>query len=303
MSNALKPTVVRPGDSDKSNPFTILVIANPALEAPWRSGTFVSDPIIGNPAAFQSCVSYIETSLFTGLPSQAEIVLADPAIGPRVRLLSLLPTGLAAQDAFAFAAQDGASELLVARRNAIRDFLVAGDLAADIVYVISSSPSHRRASAWFTSDDDMRGGVPFVLDGVTFHHRHHYTIPGTIAMHHTADSLTAVHEFGHAISSYTNGQIVDLYVDSTPGINNKAGRPIPADFAKMNAPTFATDATRGPLGYPASWNSYHCELHDTGNPALMDNYYQAPGGVAELCQNDRITRAFIRDRLLAKLAR
>ena len=297
------PTVIRPGDTAKRDPFTILVVANPALEAPWGSGEFESDPITNDPAAFDACVAYVETSLFTGLPGQAEVLLGDPAIGPRVRLLSLRPTGLPPRAENAFVAQDTESNQLIARRSAIRDFLAARDLIADIVYAISASSTHSRATAWFTTDDDEGTGVAFELDGVTLHHRHHYAIPGTIAMHHTADTLTAPHEFEHAISSYTNGQIMDLYVDSPPGVNNKVGRPIPARFGTMNEVRYASDKTRGPLGYPPDWQSYHCELHDSANPALMDNYYEAPAGVSEVCQNDRITRAFVRDRLLAKIAR
>jgi hypothetical protein len=304
MPNFPAADVVRPGDATKPDPFTILVVANPALEAPFNSGHFAIDPIMSNQAGFANCVDYLERSLFATLPGQADPMLSDPTIAPNVRLLSLFHTGLPVESRFSFVAEDDASDdLLVARRTAIRDFLLAEDIVADIVYGISGSLTHMRASAWFTSDDDASPGVPFTIDGVSMHHRHRYLIPGTIGMHFTASSLTAAHEFQHAISSYTNGTIVDLYVDSPPAVNNKRGRPIPALYATQNATPLNSDPTRGTLHYPATWNSYHCEIHDPHNPAIMDNYYLAPAGVAEVCQNDRITRTFVVDRIIAKAGR
>lgn len=303
MKNFPQPFVVRPGNTGKLDPFTVLIVANPALEAPWNASAFVVDPIMSNRPCFDACVRYVNTSLFGGLQSQTETLLGDAAIAPHVRLLSLFHTGLPAVDQHSFVAQDGASNLLVARRNPIRDFLANEGLLADIVYAISASNSHDRASAWFTTDDDTGPGVPFVVDGTTLYHRHRYVVPGTIGMHCKATSMTAVHEFQHAVSSYSNGQIVDLYVDSKPALNNKSGRPIPLMFGTYGPPTFNSDLTRGGLTYPSSWRSYHCEIHDPFNPALMDNYYSAPGGIPEVCQNDKITRQFVRDRVLAKIGR
>lgn len=37
---------LRKGDTSKTNPFTIAIIANPALERPKGSGVFVVDPIV-----------------------------------------------------------------------------------------------------------------------------------------------------------------------------------------------------------------------------------------------------------------
>lgn len=304
MPNFSTPAIIRPGDTAKPDAFTILVVANPVLEMPLDSGNFAVDPILSNPGGFSTCVDYIERSLFGGLPGQADPMLSDPAIAPGVRMLSLFHTGLPADEQFSFVAEDDSSdELLVARRTAIRDFLLEEDMVADIVYAISGSLTHTRASAWFTSDDDGGPGVPFTIDGVTMHHRHRYIVPGTIGMHFTASSLTAAHEFQHAISSYSNGMIVDLYVDSPPAINNKHGRPIPEAFAIHDAVGLKSDPDRGSLTYPPTWNSYHCEIHDPRNPAIMDNYYLATGGASEVCQNDKITRAFILDRIRAKMGR
>ena len=153
MPTIPSPTVIRAGTPGKVDPFTILVIANPALEAPWNSGTFVADSMAtqAQRSNFDACVSYVEQSLFTGLPGQAEVILGDLAISPHIRVLSLLITGLPAESRYAFVAQDGVSNLLDARRNAIRDFLIEQNLIADVVYAISASASHQRASAWFTT--------------------------------------------------------------------------------------------------------------------------------------------------------
>jgi len=304
MPNFPVPNVIRPGDTTKADPFTILVVANPVLESPLNSGNFVVDPIMSNSTGFFHCVDYVEQSLFAKLAGQADPMLSDPSIAPVIRLLALFHSGLPADGQFSFVGEDDVSdELLVARRTTIGDFLRAEGIIADIVYAISGSPTHARATAWFTSDDDTSPGVAFTVDGMTMHHRHRYLIPGTIAMHFTASSLTAPHEFQHAISSYTNGMIVDLYVDSPPAINNKRKRPIPAVYGTQNAATLNSDLTRGTMTYPPTWTSFHCEIHDPNNPAIMDNYYMASSGVPEVCQNDTITRAFVLDRIRAKAAR
>ncbi len=114
-------------------------------------------------------------------------------------------------------------------------------------------------------------------------------------------ALTALHELQHAISSYSNGSIVDLYVDSPPGVNCKRGRPIPPDFANYNGAVLASDPIRDGLGYDPGWSSYHCGLIDPSLPAVMDNYFL--GSTPDAGQNDEITRRFILDRLNAKLSR
>jgi hypothetical protein len=302
--------IVRPGNTTKPNPFTIFVIANPSLEAPWKSGTFIADPIMADQRAFDTCVQYVEDVLFGRLPHQGERSLADPTIGPYIRLVSLFLPGLPAEDANALVGQDSVSNLLISRRPAFNPFLAryAHLVApfthqADIAYAVSKSESHTRASAWFTSDDDGQPGVNFTLDGTTLVHRYFHHVPGMVALHATSHSLTALHEFSHALSSYSNGSVIDLYIDNVSGVNNKRGRPIPAIFAAYNSTTLATDPGRGSLGYPSGWQSYHCELHVPTFPAVMDNYWLAPGGVPERCEHDKITRQFLIDRVQAKMAR
>jgi hypothetical protein len=295
--------VIRPGDITKANPFTICIVANPVLEAPWRSGQFIVDPITEHQSDFDSSAAYVEQVLFGLLPGQAERFLGDPSIGAKVTMISLFVPGVPAEDANSLVAQDGVSNLLVARRTAFRPFLARYGLAADVVYAISGSETHTRASAWPTTDDDTGPGDTFLLDETTLHHRHRCRIPGTVAQHSTSGSLTALHEFGHALSSYSNGQIVDLYVDGDPGVNNRRARPIPPKFAVYNGTNLAADPVRDKLGYGPGWTSYHCALNDPRFPAVMDDYWQASGGVPERCQHDQITRRFLLDRIRAKQGR
>jgi hypothetical protein len=298
--------VIRPGDTTKTCPFTIVIVSNPVLESPQGSGTFVVDPITGDKAGFDACTAYINDSLFGGLPGQAEQFMNDPAIAPFVRVVSLFVAGLATVDVNSLVSEDSnrKSNLVMTRRTRFVPFLSAYGLSADVAFAITGSMTHKRASAYFTSDDDARGGVPFVLDGITYHHRYEYLIPGTVALPVDSKSLTAIHEFGHALSSYSNGKVVDLYVDDGPGLNSKSGRPIPGTFATYEGGILATDSTRDSIGYPATWTSYHCALHGVGYPAVMDNYWLGGSGAnPEACEHDQITRQILRDRLLAKISR
>lgn len=293
--------VIRTGAA-KPNPFTICIVANPVIEAPWNAGTVVKDPLIGQLAAFQAAATYIDSALFGLMPGQQETLLADPALMPFIRVVSLYDDAVPIALQNALVAQDGSSEILVARRTAFSPFLAQYAINADVAYAVSGSVTHTRASAWFTTDDDTQGGVPFTLDGNQLFHRYNNTIPGTVAIHATASSLTALHEFGHAISSYSNGKILDLYVDSPAALNNNVGRPIPASFCSYEGTAFSTDPVRNGLAYPASWQSYHCELVDPACPAVMDNYWLSSKGPIA-CLHDAVTKAFIRDRVLAKIKR
>jgi hypothetical protein len=294
--------VRRAGDTSSQFPFTILVIANPALEAPSNSNQFVADPVMANRPSFDAAVRYIDDSLFGNLPNQAEKLLADPMIEPNVRMLEVFDPTLPKVAANSFVGQHGASNLLIARRAAITAFLATNNLFADVVYAVSGSTSHSRASAWYTSDDDARPGVQFLLDGSQLHHRHWHTIPGTVAIHTSATSLTAPHEFGHAISSYTNGMVVDLYVDNAAALNNKrrASPAVPNSFAIYpQQAVLLHNSRQGP--YPAGWLSYHCSRTAPALPAMMDNYWN--GQPPEACEHDIITRSFLRDRVIAKMGR
>jgi hypothetical protein len=294
--------VIREGDVSKANPFTIVAVSNPCLETPWRSGVFAIDPITSDRALFDGCVEYIHESLFGALPGQAENLLAEESIGPFIRLVSLFIDDLSVEDTNALVAQDDLSNLVIARRTAVRPLLAKYGLSADVVYAVTASKTHSRASAWFTTDDDSQGGVSFTLDGQNLSHRYHSLVPGTVALPATSTSLTALHEFCHALSSYSNGMVVDLYVDANVGLNNRRGRPIPPVFSTYNGITVASDPERDGLGYPRSWQSYHGALVDSTNPAIMDDYWRAASG-PESCRHDQITRQFLMDRMRAKISR
>jgi hypothetical protein len=295
--------IIDPGANDPGGPpFTIVIIANVALEAPWNSGRVLADGVLSNRATFNRCVQYIVDALHGRLPGAIEPLLSAPPLLGRTRILSIFDPSLPVALSNSFVGLDAQSSLLVARRDEIGAFLRTHGLVGDVVYAITEGDAlHSRASAWFTTDDLPNGGVQFTFDGVALTHCFGAFIPGTIAMHVNASGPTAAHEFCHAISSYQNGSIVDLYANSSLGINNKHGRPIPATFASLNGSSHQSDASRDHIGYPASWQSYHCALHDLARPALMDNYHLTSIPLA--CPNDTITRQFIMDRLVVKTTR
>ncbi len=255
---------------------------------------------------FDACAAYVIECLYGTLPGEAEQLLTPPAIAPNARIISLFVSGLPAIQANSLVAEDNVSNIAEPRRTLFEPFLsthAAGEVA-DVAYAVTASPTHTRASAWFTTDDDTRPGDPFTLDGLTMYHRYFQVVPGTVALPVTSTSLTALHEFQHALSSYTNGSVVDLYVDDGPGFNCKTGRPIPPNFAGYSGTTYASDLSRNGIGYPTGWSSYQPDPHDPTNPVVMDDYWLGGSGVTpNACQNDKITRQFLQDRLISRINR
>ena len=100
-------TTIRPGDTTKTDPFTVVIVSNPALEAPWKSGNFVIDPITSMQVAFNAAVAQIDSALFGLLPGQRERFIADPAIAPKIRVVSVFVSGLPAQDSNSLVGEDG----------------------------------------------------------------------------------------------------------------------------------------------------------------------------------------------------
>jgi hypothetical protein len=219
-----------------------------------------------------------------------------------VRVLSLRITGLPPTSANALVGESAFGRMLVPRRSELVAF-GAGLLppVVDILIAVSDSPKYTRESAWATTDDIGKAGTPFSLDKAAGMHWHFPDIPGTAALHKTTRSMTPLHEFGHAASSFNSGFVQDLYMDAKKDeINCRVGRPIPGTFRTYNGASFASDATRGTLGYPPSWTSYHCD-RAAPPPSLMDDYTVAPNPLA--CRFDRISAAYLRDRLVAKIGR
>lgn len=298
------------GDQTKTNPFFILILNNVALERPYGSGTYVGDlagSISGSPekTAFTNQAEYIYRNLMGLLPNQMEKCLSDSPHASKIRIWSMY-VGLLPNAASCLIEEDPVpgSKIISPRRNAVQAMLAHLGLDPDILFVVSNSNTHDRAAAYGTTDDDARPGWPFQYDGAGRHQRYYHRIPGMAAMHVTSNSMTAAHEFGHAFSSYSNGFITDLYVDgSAPAdFNRKFARPIPANFATYAGIQYKSDVSRDGLGYPAGWTSYHPELADPANPALMDNFWYAQNnGLAS--RHDKLTKAFLMDRIDAKCTR
>ncbi len=286
--------------ASKARPFTVLIIANPTLEAPRGSYQFVADPIRTMQAAFDAAAQYVVDSLLCRLPSQRES-LFTAAMAAALRVVTVFDSTLAVGDGTSLVAQDSDSLQLIGRSQVLNAFVSGCGEFPDVVFAVSASVTHTRSTTWFTQDDDTRPGVSFVYDGVNRTHRFWNLVPGMVSLHVTADALTALHEFQHAISSYTNGSIVDLYVDGATAFNRKNGRPIPSDFCTYNGVTIAADPNRDGLGYPVAWTSYHPAQHNPALPSVMDNYYL--GAPPNACENDLVTRQFVIDRITAKMSR
>jgi hypothetical protein len=297
--NLVQPGAMKP----INNPYTICIIANPYIESPKGSGNFIADPITHSEQIFNTKVQYILSSLFGTLPYQAETMLAP--IAHDFCVVSIFDDGLALADQNTLVAENG--DLVEARQDRFANFLtqfaVSGlsRIKADVAFAVTAS-NKTRSTAWFTYDNDAGDGVPFSIDNMNLFHRHNNIHPGVVALHSSAYSLVALHEFGHAASSWTNGMVIDLYVDqSVLAFNIRQGRPIPSQFARYNNVLYATDPVRAGIGYPANWLSYHCQLTTTHAPAVMDNFWQ--GNPPEQCTHDAITRRFLMDRVQAIMSR
>ncbi len=296
------------GDKAKANPVFIVALNNIALERPGGSGNFVPDLVgFGGQSAdkikFTDSAEFIFRSIFGKPSKQAERLLMDSPHASKIRFWSIYVWGLAPNASTSLVEERDleGSAIISPRRGAIPTYLQYIGIDPDIVFVVSNSPTHTRASAYGTTDDDARGGVPFTYDGSALVHRYFHRIPGMAAIHTTAYALTAAHEFGHAFSSYTNGFITDLYVDGAAAFNRKVGRPIPTSFANYSGQIYKSDPTRDGLNYPAGWQSYHSELVDPTRPALMDNYWLTQDPMQ--CKHDLLTKKYILDRVAAKVSR
>jgi hypothetical protein len=287
------------------NPYTIVIVASPYIESPVDSGNFVPDPIVQSEDTFDQCAQYVIDSVFGHLPGQAETFMQQFA--QDIRVISIFDAQLATSDATCLVADYDPTDVVGPRQAQFAPLLASYALngrpiQADVAFAITASPDHTRASAWYTLDDDNSAGVDFLLDGTPRTHRFRNIHPGVVALPASATSLVAMHEFGHAASSWTNGSVSDLYVDSPAALNVKKGRPIPQQFGVLDSAALAADQARDHLGYPAGWNSYHCNLVDPAFPAVMDNFWMA-STQPEDCKHDAITLKFLSDRIRAIMSR
>lgn len=292
---------ISPGAA-KANPFTICIVANPAVKTSDDPPAFEPDPVIESTFLLEESATYICDALFGRLPGQQETWMSDPEIEPEVRVVSIYDPAPPSPET-ALIALLAKSAAMEPRRAVIGAYVRARDVAADVVFVVSKNPTHWRASSYAADDDIDRKGPKFTLDGESHTHCYWTTIPGTVAIHTGADSLTALHEFYHAMGSFHNGQIGDLYIDGEARVNCKRvlEPPFPPVFGEYAGTHYASDLRRETLGYPTGWKSYQCEKHDPVRTSLMDKYRSDPD--PNTAQADKITRAFVQDRLRAKLNR
>lgn len=292
--------VERPG-APKPNPFTICVIANPFIERPLDSNNYVRDPILSDHQKFRDVLDYAIKCLFGQLPQQREVFLSNADIEPHVKIVSVFDDTVSVNDGGGLVGEQG--ELVRPISRAFIPFLNRYGLKPDIVFAVTDSDMSQRSSASYATDGDDAPGVPFNLDGVVRCHVYESRTPGTVALHTSARSLVALHEFCHAISSWENGKIVDLYGNLAPACNSKLGQiPNPPHFANYNNIVFLPDTARLPNRSTVQ-GFFCCELTGAKYPALMDNFWLEPSGVYEHCEHDKITREFLRDRILAKINR
>ena len=259
----------------KDAPYTIAFIACPAIRT--FAGSLKADPIVSNRPWFHTAVALAVDNLLLS----AEDILRAGGLDRNIQFACIFDGTRTLADGVALVQEDN-TNIISTRREKFRAFTDGYLVTADVSFAISGSATHTRSSAWFTTDDAAKPGVPFTYDGASHVHGRVASTPGTVALSNTAGGLTALHEFGHASSDFNNGMVDDLYVDGLrPGIEiNKKARaastdPIPTTFASYNSVTYNSDQTRDELGYPIAWTSYHCELLDGARPNMMDNFWFA----------------------------
>jgi len=300
---AVTARTLYPG-APKDRPYTIAFVADPAIET--ELGAFVADPVLTDRPGFHDAVGFSLRSLLT----LTENLIQQNDRDRHLRFVAVFDATLAAEDPNALA-HEVAPNLMEPRRNRLNAFLSRYGETADVVLVFHGSTTHDRARASATTDDTAGPGTDYTYGGNVRQHRHFPSIPGSAALSIGMDrtGLTPLHEFGHAAGDFDSGRVVDLYVDGTPGpiVVNKKFRPqntdpVPGAFANYNGTNVLSDPNRDSLGYPATWKSYHPEPVDATRPNAMDNFWQTFDD-PQLCRLDRLTYAWLTDRLGAKLLR
>jgi hypothetical protein len=283
--------------------YTIVFAATPGRLD--EAGTVVSDGALSDRPAFHRMVTHCLTNILT----LDESLLRTGNMDRLIRFTTIFDTTRSA-DANTALVHEINPNILEPQRTLTNGFVGPYGERADVVYCISASTTHTRASAWFGDDDTGMTAPSYTYDGVTRRSGLYPRIPGSIALSTSMNTtgLTALHEFGHAASDFTNGMVIDLYVDGTSAgfVVNKKMRaastdPVPANFATVDTTTYGADAARDTLGYPADWASYHPDLQVAGQPNLMDNYWMA-GSVLQ-CRLDGLTFDWYQRRLRAKADR
>lgn len=299
----------------KTSPYTIVFVANPAMLG--IDGTISPDPVLRDRPGFHGAVAFCLKDLF----AITEDLLRRSNLDANIRLVAIFDATLAANDASALAKNYIHGDFFETRRDKLSSFLFGYFEVADVVFVLSGLDFFYTPRTWMTTDDNSRPGTRFTYDLVPdVHHRHFASIPGSVVMplFNRFDppfdaSPAALHEFGHAASDDHNGFVGDLWDPVSNDlfhINKKWGRPIPAIFASYELNTYASDPNRNSLGYEFTWTLYHPQLIDSTFPNIMDNFGLAPNSQdpldppgPQMCRFDKLTYAWLTDRIKAKLLR
>lgn len=316
-NNATAPEIkiLQPGDTSKTNPYTIVIMNNPAITS---EDGLNRDPINDAREKFDKSTDYIYANLFAKLPGQAENFLADKSIADKIRVVSLW-INAPADESHSFIEIKGQFQ---ARQTAITIFFADlnkkyPDLNVnpDVVLAVTGWEHIYKATAFAAREENCRNGIKFWFDKNSYTHCFTSDQPGAVAINVEDDSMTALHEFSHAASSYYNG-----YVDDLDGKELKCNCRLTVnkkrkgwferrkefaiyylDGADPNDPKnhYALDKseTRTEKGIfaPVKINPEF--------PALMDNYHEAKNGNAEKCRHDQLTSQFLLDRIRAKTMR
>ena len=306
LQDNLKINVLQEGDTSNSNPYTIVIVNNPAY---LKKKKFKRDPINDQPAKFNASVDYIYANLFGNLPGQTEKFLADETIRDKIRVISIWKNDLEVKDGNTLVKIKGQFE---SRQNAAVNFFASLNKSypnlrvnPDVVFAVTAyEDDELEPSAYWSIDDTSKGGIRFTFDGREYTHCFYSLYPGMIAIHADHRGMRALHEFSHAASSSPNGYISDLYNDNDNDLNtliinrkidNRYRINIPADFGVYNDFSYKSDLYRD----EEAMNTIHAERLNTNFPALMDNYNRFP----EQSQHDKLTRQFLLDRIRAKTSR
>ncbi len=303
------------GGPPKVRPYTIVFVANPAIEN-QAGGTFSADPMLGYRSGFNYAVIFCLRQLFT----LAEDLMRQGHIDASIRLVTIFDNTADATEENALAREvfPGHTE---PQKGKLNSFVGQYFEKADIVLVLNNSATHGLAMATSTTDDAVGPSTGYILDGTARVHGHLAEIPGSATIHVNEAvpyGVVALHEFLHAASDYNNGRVVDLYRDGFPinfdgtplalQINKKfranSTDPIPVIFANYNGTDYLSDQNRDGIGYDPSWLSYHPALIDPARPNIMDNYqYLTITFEQQRCRLDQLTYAWYVDRLWAKVHR
>ena len=206
--------------SDTNEFYHIGILANPAVKP--EAGNIVEDPIMKKRSDFHhKVIKILETILL-----RSEDLLNQPDILPHLRVFALFDDSLVGQkgDEIALIQRwGGGADLIGPRSWVVSDintkFLDPYKETVDVLALVSSDNTYRRASASFTIDD-ASDVANFTYNGVQYGHgknvQHSGAFTSTIYNYYgdDGDKLTDFHEFCHAMSEKDKHRIVDLYEDA-----------------------------------------------------------------------------------------